>query len=89
MWPETRDIEVNIFRSRGDTNGSLGKEQAREYNCMEVLNTFSGKFLQNSRALLALCLLRDELSATSGFLRQMPYKHQSLVFSTVSQHWLS
>lgn len=56
---------------------------------MEVLSTFSGKFLQHSRALLALCLLGGELSAPSGFLRQMPYKHQSLVFSTVSQHWLS
>lgn len=31
---------------------------------------------------VALCLLRGELSDTSGFLRPMPYKHQSLACST-------
>lgn len=65
--------------------GHLGKEQAREECPAEVLSTFSGQFLMFSRVFLACCLLRGELSDPSGFLRQMPYKHQSLVFSTLSQ----
>lgn len=39
--------------------------------------------------ILACCLRRGELSDPPGFLRQMPYKHQSLALSTLSQGWLS
>lgn len=100
-WQETNDPLVREegglrWRYRSSqlykwryAQGSLRREQAREKTPIEVLSTFSAKFLKFPRALLALCLLRGELSATSGFLRQMPYKHQSLVFSTLSRHWLS
>lgn len=68
---------------------ALGGNRPENKIPQRFYSTFSGQFLKFSRALLAFCLLRGKLSDTSEFLRQMPYKHQSLVFSTVSRHWLS